>query len=678
MPHVRALDGLRGIAVLAVVLYHFSPGVAPGGFLGVDVFFVLSGFLITSLLVNERERSSRISLRGFWIRRARRLLPALLLVLLAVGLYAVFVAEEVAGQHMAEDGLASLGYVANWHFIGSGQDYVEQFVREAPSPLRHMWSLAIEEQFYLLWPLMVAGLAAVVARTFGTRGRRAARSRRRFRLTLGTGCVLLGVVSLALMVLLFDERDPNRVYYGTDTRAFLLLLGAAIGALTAGAVRIARATPRVLVIGAGSVAMVALVVLIATVETTATWLYQGGYGLIAVLIALVLVGAAQPGNHPLGRLCSSRPLVGLGLVSYGVYLWHWPITVWLTESETGLDGVALFVLRAVITLAVSLASYWLVEQPIRRNRLPRWSGPQKRIATIIAVTAVAALLAFPFFTFASFAAPPKVAPSRTSQQATLTYATVPRCDGALSTEPPVAPGAPPVAELADARPRVQVVGNSVAVELIPCLGELVKQSGGAIESVAHSAAPPCALIPKLEEQLADPATRPDVAIWFAFDWYYDNSTCNTDWRLWVQEAIRLWKEAGVHVYLIPIVPNVVPSPDPAVYKVVGPDVTVDAPAQWPEFEQWAAEDPTNVTVIDPGMFIRDAADAYQWRMPCLPGGEPGCDADGTVGVRYHDGFHLCTDPAWDGTHCVAEHAAGARRVSAAVALQITELHPNAS
>ncbi len=672
LTHLRSLDGLRGVAVLAVILYHFSPGNAPGGFLGVDVFFVLSGFLITSLLVNEWESNQRISLRHFWVRRARRLLPALIVVLAAVGVYALVFATEANAHRMAEDGLAALGYVANWHFIASGQAYVEQFVQQVPSPLRHTWSLAIEEQFYLAWPLVVAGIAVLVARTT-RRERRPGRGRKQLRHAIAATCVALGIASLALMVGLFNPLEPNRVYYGTDTRAFLLLLGAAIGALTAGGLQIARAAPRSVMVVGGCIASVALTVAMATVETTDTWLYKGGYGVIAILIAAVLVAAAQPGLNPLRRVLESRALVGLGLISYGVYLWHWPITVWLTEARAGFGGTLLFALRAVLTLATSLASYWLIEQPIRQGRLPSLGIVSRRVVVVTALAAVAALLLFPVVAFSTVEGPPRVGPSASSAETTGTYATVPRCDKPLTTSAPVEAGVPPAREMADVHPRVQIVGNSVAVELVPCLTQIVESQGGALESVTHSAAPPCTLIPALRKQVENPKTKPDIAIWFAFDWFYDLSTCNTDWLLHVQAALDIWKEAGVQVYLVPIVPNVIPSGDPLLYKVRGPQVTVDAPAQTPEFRAFAEADPDNVTLVDPGLFVRDAKGTYQWRMPCLPGGEPGCDADGTIGVRYTDGFHLCTDPAWDGTNCSPVHAGGARRVTAAVAWQLTAL-----
>jgi peptidoglycan/LPS O-acetylase OafA/YrhL len=662
---------LRGFAVLAVVLFHFAPDLLPGGFLGVDVFFVLSGFLITSLLVSERESNGRISLRNFWLRRARRLLPALLLVLGAVGVYALLFATEAEGDRIATDGLSALGYFANWRFIVSGQAYVERLVIEAPSPLRHTWSLAIEEQFYLLWPVIVVGLGALVARTVSARARRQARQRRAFRYSLAALCIALGAVSLYLMTALLTPRDPNRVYYGTDTRAFLLLTGAALGALTAGRLTIARQSTRAALILLGCVTTIGLIVAMAVIDASDTWLYRGGYGVISIAVVATLAAAAQPGGNPLRRIFVWRPLVALGLISYGVYLWHWPIVVWITESRIGFGGVGLFAVRAILTLVASIASFVLIEQPIRQRRLARWRPPVRRLAVIGTIGATAAVLAVPAIAFSSIVETPLVKPSNASAAVTASYADAPHCDEPLTTLAPEEAGVPPLPHLANERPRVQLVGNSVAVELVPCLAQLVERGGGALETVAHSAAPPCTLLPELREQASNPATRPDVAIWFAFDWYYDETTCNTDWLIQVRTAIDIWKEAGAHIYLVPIIPNVVPSGDPAVYKVRG-EVTVNAPAQRPEFEAFAAADP-DITVIDAGVFLRDSKGSYQWRMPCLPGGEPGCADDGAISVRFRDGFHLCSNPRWGGTHCAPQWAGGDRRAASAIALQIEEL-----
>ena len=183
------------------------------------------------MLVNEFEGTGRLALGSFWIRRARRLLPALFVVLAAVGIYAVVFLNQVDAHHVAVDGVSSFFYVANWHFIDSGQTYIQQFLDVAPSPLRHMWSLAIEEQFYLVWPLIVFAVAKVVGRRVAS----ARVQRRRFQTALVAVCVVLGIASLFRMVGLFQSGSgADRVYYGTDTRAFIVLIGAALGALSAG------------------------------------------------------------------------------------------------------------------------------------------------------------------------------------------------------------------------------------------------------------------------------------------------------------------------------------------------------------------------------------------------------------------------------------------------------------
>ncbi len=211
------------MAVAAVLLYHGDVSWARGGYLGVDAFFVLSGFLITSLLLAEWRGDGRIALSAFWARRARRLLPALFLVLAAVAAYGAAIAAPAELAHLRSEGLSALGYVANWGQIFSHQSYFESFA--APSPLRHMWSLAIEEQFYLAWPLIVGLVGMVVLR----HARRPGRARRIFRRLLVGVCVTLGAASFARMVTLYaSSRDFNRVYYGTDTRAFILLAGAAL------------------------------------------------------------------------------------------------------------------------------------------------------------------------------------------------------------------------------------------------------------------------------------------------------------------------------------------------------------------------------------------------------------------------------------------------------------------
>ena len=567
LTHLRPLDGLRGVAVLAVVLYHFSPDIAPGGFLGVDIFFVLSGFLITSLLVNERERRRAISLSRFWIRRARRLLPALVLVLLAVGISTLFLADRGEGHRIGIDGFFALGYIANWRFIWSGQSYVEQILQTTPSPLRHTWSLAIEEQFYLVWPLIVVGVSAIV----GTRDR-AGRGTARFRNALLVVCVVLGGASFLRMETLYRSvGDVDRVYYGTDTHAWLLLLGAALGAVSAGAPSLARRTPRVLLIAAGCAASVGLVVVMANLDATSPSLYRGAYAAIGILIVIVLAAAAQPGRNPLGRAFSIRPLVGLGLISYGVYLWHWPAVVWLTPERTGIDGVALFALRAVCTLVVSVASYRLVEQPIRSGKLlQRWTS-SSTFAALGVTTAMVIVLVVPVAIFPAVESAPRVAPSKTSTVTTADYASGARCDqtaSALSKLP------------AGTAPKVQLFGNSVAVEVTDCLSTLVQARGGTFETVTHSGRAPCLLMDDLRQQVADPATRPDIAIFSAaiINTERDCTRGDNFWLDQVNEALDIWKQAGVKVYLVPIVPNVPGT------ELHNDDVTWTVPAQRPEYE----------------------------------------------------------------------------------------------
>ncbi len=211
-----ALDGLRAVAVIAVLLFHGGVAGARGGFLGVDVFFVLSGYLITMLLLREQQATGRIALGAFWARRARRLLPALFFVLAAVAVYAAFLVEPQARLSLRLDGLATLGYVGNWRQLGAEGGYFAQGA--TPSPLRHTWSLSIEEQFYLVWPLVVVALL---------RGRRLTRSRVRRVLVVAAVAALASAVLMSVLL----GGDVSRVYYGTDTRAQSVLVGCALAAL---------------------------------------------------------------------------------------------------------------------------------------------------------------------------------------------------------------------------------------------------------------------------------------------------------------------------------------------------------------------------------------------------------------------------------------------------------------
>ncbi len=363
-----ALDGLRGVAVLAVLLYHGGVSWMGGGFLGVEVFFVLSGFLITSLLL-AREEKGGLRLREFWLRRARRLLPALLALVTVCAAYELAVGPGRAVPDFGADALATLGYVANWHQIWTQAGY---FSRTAlTSPLQHTWSLAIEEQFYLLWPLLLLGLLRA-GRPLGERGRH---------LPLICFCVA-GVAGFSLeTALLFGGgAGLDRVYYGTDTRATGLLAGALLAAVVSH--RRARqegegeslspplGARAASLLGLGGAAGTAA--LIAAARGNPSFLYRGGLLALDLSVLALLVGATAPNSRsPVKRLLSLPPLRGLGLISYGLYLWHFPLMEWLTSSSTGTSGALLLFLRLGASLAAACLSFFLIEQPIRRRQLPR-------------------------------------------------------------------------------------------------------------------------------------------------------------------------------------------------------------------------------------------------------------------------------------------------------------------
>ena len=373
--HVTALDGLRGAAVIGVIAFHAD--LLTGGYLGVDLFFVLSGYLITSLLLHEHRRTGAIDLAAFWTRRARRLLPAIG-VLIAV--LAVVTIGATAGERttFGADAIATLLYTANWRAVLSGNEYWAQFA--APSPLEHTWSLAIEEQFYLVWPLVTIVVlghrrAGRVADPDGRRG-----ARRLLVASLGGAAV-----STALMIgWSLAGVDPNRLYLGTDTRAGAILLGAAlacVSVLRTGDLPVAR---RPTVAAAGWAGVAILVVAWIGLPGRSPWLYRGGFVVCALAGLAIIASVTWVGDGRLARLLSWRPLTATGLVSYGLYLWHWPVFVWLDEARTGWSGVPLLALQLAVTVGITLLSYRFVEMPVRRGVL----RPRPALAACAAVVAI--------------------------------------------------------------------------------------------------------------------------------------------------------------------------------------------------------------------------------------------------------------------------------------------------
>ena len=357
--HMPGLDGVRAVAVLAVVVYHLDESWLPGGFLGVDVFFTLSGFLITSLLLAELDVSGRVDFKRFYIRRARRLLPALYLVLVATSIAAMTVAQDAAVR-VWEDSIAAFFYVTNWWYVLGETSYFEATGR--PPLLAHLWSLAVEEQFYLVWPVL-CWLLWKVGRTRGIR----------------VGAVVGALASTVVMAWISVAQDmpaaadASRVYFGSDTHAMTLLVGAALatvwrpGALAAWIT--ARGVRTVTTAGFASLAL--LVAIFWFVGSDSALLYRGGFLVVGLITAVVVASAAVTASAFAGVM-SRQPLRWIGERSYGIYLWHWPVFMVLRPGiDVDADGWSVQVMRLALTLALAELSYRYVETPIRHGLIGR-------------------------------------------------------------------------------------------------------------------------------------------------------------------------------------------------------------------------------------------------------------------------------------------------------------------
>ena len=354
--YLPSIDSLRALAVLAVIIYHVDVNYLPGGFLGVDLFFVLSGYLISSLIIKEYRKTGSLNLYNFYIRRARRLLPAVYFMI-TVGLVVMVLFNEVLLRKSHLDAIFGYIYSSNWWYIFHKLDYFDSF--GAQSPFKHLWSLAIEEQFYMIFPLLFLLVNRKKKSKDGT-----------YKLNKNFLYVILGLILVSLIahILLFDINNISRIYFGTDTRAFSLLVGV-VGAILYPMERLhAKVTLQQNMVYS-VVSLVSIATLITVMIYTSeynTLLYRGGFLLVAILGLIVIISSGK--QHTLmSRLLSFKPVVFIGKISYSLYLWHFPVLVLTTPvSEIGNPNIFFVILRIVLTFAVAIVSYVFVETPIRK------------------------------------------------------------------------------------------------------------------------------------------------------------------------------------------------------------------------------------------------------------------------------------------------------------------------
>ena len=354
--YLPSIDSLRALAVLAVIIYHVDVNYLPGGFLGVDLFFVLSGYLISSLIIKEFRKTGTVNLYNFYIRRARRLLPAVYFMI-TVGLVVMVLFNEVLLRKSHLDAIFGYIYSSNWWYIFHKLDYFDSF--GAQSPFKHLWSLAIEEQFYMIFPLLFLLVNGKKKSKDGT-----------YKLNKNFLYVVLGLILVSLIahILLFDINNISRIYFGTDTRAFSLLVGV-VGAILYPMERLhSKVTPQQNMIYSilSLVSIAGLITVMIYTSEYNTWLYKGGFLLVAILGLIVIISSGK--QHTLmSKLLSFKPIVFIGKISYSLYLWHFPVLVLTTPvSEIGNPNIFFVILRIVLTFAVAIVSYVFVETPIRK------------------------------------------------------------------------------------------------------------------------------------------------------------------------------------------------------------------------------------------------------------------------------------------------------------------------
>ena len=354
--YLPSIDSLRALAVLAVIIYHVDVNYLPGGFLGVDLFFVLSGYLISSLIIKEFRKTGTVNLYNFYIRRARRLLPAVYFMI-TVGLVVMVLFNEVLLRKSHLDAIFGYIYSSNWWYIFHKLDYFDSF--GAQSPFKHLWSLAIEEQFYMIFPLLFLLVNRKKKSKDGT-----------YKLNKNFLYVVVGLILVSLIthILLFDINNISRIYFGTDTRAFSLLVGV-VGAILYPMERLHTKVTLQQNLIYSVISLVSIATLITVMIYTSeynTWLYRGGFLLVAILGLIVIISSGKQ-HTVMARLLSFKPVVFIGKISYSLYLWHFPILVLTTPvAEIGNTNIYFVILRVILTFVVAIVSYVFVETPIRK------------------------------------------------------------------------------------------------------------------------------------------------------------------------------------------------------------------------------------------------------------------------------------------------------------------------
>jgi peptidoglycan/LPS O-acetylase OafA/YrhL len=484
--HVPALDGLRALAVVAVLAFH--AGHLQGGFLGVDLFFALSGFLITTLLLRDG-RDGSLRLRAFWGRRFRRLLPAALTLIVVVAVFAWAFGSPAELDRVRSDGPWAIVYLANWHLIDASGGYWASFTD--PSMFNHLWSLAIEEQFYVVWPLVIALVC---------------RLSRRVDLVVAVVAGALTVASVAAMLAIYDGGDPTRVYMGTDTRASSILVGAVLA--TAPLRRVVTSAERRF---GGRVEVISVAALAGVVASwfmvdgaTSRVLFDGGLAAHSTASAVVVAVTAVSAG-PLSRALSWAPLQWIGRLSYSLYLWHWPVYVYLSEDRLDFAGWGLTIVRVGVSLALAAASYHLVEQPVRVRAM--WARGRRGLASMATSLAVGlalfAVIPEPQGEVAAFdpatvSAPPTASPTTAGPTPTATMpvssvspvtvapspTTTPTSTSTSTTTLPATTTTAPTFEVDD----VLWIGDSIAFDLAPAVIAAFQASSVRIRSLAEPGA----------------------------------------------------------------------------------------------------------------------------------------------------------------------------------------------